>query len=46
MLSKAIELNDTYNGVQVVVSTVETLEGNKIEDYAKTINFLKIYLMR
>lgn len=34
MLSKAIELNDTYNGVQVVVSTVETLEGNKIEDYA------------
>lgn len=34
MMLKATELNDTYNGVQVVVSTVETLKGNKIEDYA------------
>lgn len=29
-----MELNDTYNGIQVVVSTVETLQGNEIEEYA------------
>lgn len=34
MMLKAKELNDTYNGIQVVVSTVDTLKGNKIEDYA------------
>lgn len=34
IMLKAKELNDTYNGMQVVVSTVETLKGNKIEDYA------------
>lgn len=33
MLLKATELNDTYNGIQVVVSTVESLTDNKIEDY-------------
>lgn len=34
IISKAVELNDTYNGIQVVVSTVETLQGNEIEEYA------------
>ena len=34
MMQKATELNDTYNGIQVVVSIVDTLKGNRIEDYA------------
>lgn len=37
MISRAVELNDTYNGIQVVVSTVETLQGNKIEEYAHSM---------
>lgn len=34
MISMAVELNDSYNGIQVVVSTVESLQGNEIEEYA------------
>lgn len=34
MLNKAKELNDNYNGIQVVVTTVDSLEGHEIENYA------------
>lgn len=37
MMDKAIELNDTYNGVQVVVTTIESLEGENVEDYASSM---------
>lgn len=34
MLNKAKELNDNYNGIQVVVTTVDSLGGHEIENYA------------
>ena len=34
MLNKAKELNDNYNGIQVVVTTVDSLGGHEIESYA------------
>ena len=34
MLNKAKELNDNYNGIQVVVTTVDSLQGHEIENYA------------
>ncbi len=34
IISKAVELSETYNGIQVVVSTVESIKGNEIEEYA------------
>lgn len=37
MMDRAIELNDTYNGVQVVVSTIESLEGENAKDYADSM---------
>jgi len=34
LMNKAVALSDTYDGIQVVVTTVETLGGNTIENYA------------
>ena len=34
MMENAVELAEEYDGIQVVVSTVNSLNGNKIEKYA------------
>lgn len=34
LMDKAIALSNKYDGIQVVVTTVKSLEGNSVEDYA------------
>ncbi len=34
LMEKAIALSDEHNGIQVVVTTIKSLEGNSIEDYS------------
>lgn len=34
LMEKAIALSDEYDGIQVVVTTVKSLDGNSIEDYS------------
>lgn len=34
LMEKAIALSDEHDGIQVVVTTVKSLDGNKIEDYS------------
>ena len=34
LVNNAISLADNYDGIQVVVTTIESLDGNAIEDYA------------
>lgn len=34
LIDNAITLSDKYNGIQVVITTVESLNGNTIENYA------------
>lgn len=37
MLQKAIDLESSYNGIQVVVTTVKSLEGSSPQEYAYTM---------
>ena len=34
LMEKAISLSDEHDGIQVVVTTVKSLEGNSVEDYS------------
>ena len=34
LMNKAVKLSDEYGGIQIVVTTVESLDGNTIESYA------------
>ena len=34
LMEKAVTLSDEHNGIQVVVTTVKSLDGNSIEDYS------------
>ncbi len=37
LMESAIELDSTYDGIQVVVTTVNSLNGHEIEEYAKAM---------
>ncbi len=37
MMESAVELDSTYDGIQVVVTTVNSLNGHEIEQYAKAM---------
>ena len=34
LMEKAVSLADNYNGIQVVITTVKSLDGQSVEDYA------------
>ena len=34
LVSKAISLDENHNGIQVVITTIETLNGESIDDYS------------
>lgn len=34
LVSKAVSLDENYNGIQVVITTIETLNGESIDDYS------------
>ncbi len=37
IMENAVELDSTYDGIQVVVTTINSLNGHEIEQYAKTM---------
>lgn len=37
LMERAVELADTYDGIQVVVTTVLSLDGSTVEDYANAM---------
>ncbi len=37
LMDRAVELSDATDGIQVVITTVESLDGNTVEDYANAM---------
>lgn len=37
LTERAVELSNTYDGIQVVISTIKSLGGNTVEDYANAM---------
>lgn len=37
LMERAVDLSKTYDGIQVVISTIKSLDGNTVEDYANAM---------
>lgn len=37
LMERAVDLSNTYDGIQVVITTITSLDGNTVEDYANAM---------